>query len=157
MAAITKEQAIEFLSNLDPMQLRVLVREVEAKWGLQPVGGLVMGVWMPAAPIPVYGVAPVFVTEFPGTNPPGPCLAGPAYGVPGTWGEEQYEFTVTLVKLTGNRLDAFKLVRAITGVGLAESKAFVESLPKVLKRDVSKADAEDIRKMFQGIGVIRLD
>lgn len=136
MSTITKEQAIEFLSNLDPMQLQVLRLEVERKLGLGLVN--VDGHVMPSAPVPIYGASPVYTAS--------------AYGIAGTWVEEQYEFDVILETYGPNRIEAMKVVRTITGMGLSDSKALVDSLPKFVKRGVSKADAEDMKTAFAKIG-----
>ena len=63
--------------------------------------------------------------------------AGPAAAA-----EEQTEFTVTLESFGEKKIDVIKAVRAITGLGLGEAKALVEGAPKVLKENVSKADAD---------------
>ena len=44
---------------------------------------------------------------------------------------------------------SFKIVKEITGLGLADAKSFVESLPKTIKTGISKADAEQIKEMFE--------
>jgi len=45
-----------------------------------------------------------------------------------------------------------KEVRAITGLGLAESKALVESAPKAIKEGVSKAEAEELKTKLEAAG-----
>src|SRR5574344_89227 len=65
--------------------------------------------------------------------------AAPAAGAAA---EEQTEFTVTLESFGEKKIDVIKAVRAITGLGLGEAKALVEGAPKVLKENVSKADAD---------------
>jgi large subunit ribosomal protein L7/L12 len=68
--------------------------------------------------------------------------AGPAAGGAAA-AEEQTEFTVTLEKFdAAKKIAVIKAVRAITGLGLGEAKALVEGAPKVLKENVSKADAD---------------
>ena len=66
--------------------------------------------------------------------------AAPAAGAAA---EEQTEFTVTLESVAADKkIAVIKAVRAITGLGLGEAKALVEGAPKVLKENVSKADAD---------------
>lgn len=67
--------------------------------------------------------------------------AGPVAGGAAA-AEEQTEFTVTLESFGDKKIDVIKAVRAITGLGLGEAKALVEGAPKVLKENVSKADAD---------------
>jgi large subunit ribosomal protein L7/L12 len=66
--------------------------------------------------------------------------------------EEPTEFNVILVNDGGQKIPAIKVVRAITDLGLADAKAFVESLPKAVKEGVDKAAAEEIKKKFDEIG-----
>lgn len=70
--------------------------------------------------------------------------AGPAQGQ--AVAEEKTEFSVVLTEAGSNKVAAIKVVREITGLGLADAKATVESAPKVLKEGISKADAEALLK-----------
>ena len=51
-----------------------------------------------------------------------------------------------------NKINVIKEVRAVTGLGLAEAKALVESAPKAVKEGVSKEDAEKIKKALEAAG-----
>ncbi|WP_040236290.1 50S ribosomal protein L7/L12 [Borrelia crocidurae] len=73
---------------------------------------------------------------------------GPATGVV----EEQTEFDVMLVSFGDSKINVIKEVRAITGLGLGEAKALVESAPKAVKEGVSKSDAEEIKKKLEAVG-----
>jgi large subunit ribosomal protein L7/L12 len=67
--------------------------------------------------------------------------------------EEKTEFTVILVEVPADKkINAIKEVRAITGLGLGEAKAFVESTPKPVKEGVSKEDAEKFKKQLEAAG-----
>ena len=66
--------------------------------------------------------------------------------------EEKTEFDVILTDFGANKVAAIKVVREITGLGLAEAKAAVEAAPKVIKEGASKADAEAIVKKITDIG-----
>ena len=59
--------------------------------------------------------------------------------------EEKTEFDVVLKGFGANKLAVIKVVRTITGLGLAEAKAAVEGAPTTLKEAVSKDEAEDIK------------
>jgi len=66
--------------------------------------------------------------------------------------EEKTEFDVILAAAGANKINVIKEVRAITGLGLTESKALVEGAPKAVKEAVSKADAEKIKKQLEEAG-----
>ena len=66
--------------------------------------------------------------------------------------EEQTEFTVILAAAGANKIGAIKEVRAITGLGLKEAKDLVEGAPKPVKENVSKAEAEEIKKKLEAAG-----
>ncbi len=80
------------------------------------------------------------------------AVAGPAGAGAAAVVEEKTEFDVTLTDFGANKVAAIKVVREITGLGLAEAKAAVEAAPKVIKEGVSKADAEAIVKKITDIG-----
>ena len=66
--------------------------------------------------------------------------------------EEKTEFDVILTDVGPNKINVIKEVRAITGLGLKEAKDLVEAAPKTIKEQVSKADAEDIKKKLVEAG-----
>ncbi|WEK05828.1 MAG: 50S ribosomal protein L7/L12 [Candidatus Devosia phytovorans] len=66
--------------------------------------------------------------------------------------EEKTEFDVVLASFGDNKINVIKEVRAITGLGLGEAKALVESAPKAIKEGVSKAEAEDIKTKLEAAG-----
>ena len=66
--------------------------------------------------------------------------------------EEQTEFTVVLKAAGEKKVEAIKVVRAITGLGLKEAKDLVEGAPQVVKEGVSKADAEKFKKELEAAG-----
>ena len=66
--------------------------------------------------------------------------------------EEKTEFDVILASFGENKINVIKEVRAITGLGLGEAKALVESAPKAIKEGASKAEAEDIKAKLEGAG-----
>ena len=61
---------------------------------------------------------------------------------------EQDEFNVVLTNFGDNKVSVIKAVRAITGLGLKEAKAMVESAPATVKEGVSKEDAEETVKQL---------
>ena len=66
--------------------------------------------------------------------------------------EEKTEFEVVLKEVGDNKINVIKEVRAITGLGLGEAKALVESAPKPIKEGVSKDEAEKIKKQIEEAG-----
>ena len=123
MADITKDQVVDYLSNLPVIQIAELIKTLEDKWGVK------------AAPVAVAGVA-------------GPA----AGGAPAAAAEEQTEFTVVLKESGANKINVIKVVREITGLGLKEAKDLVEGAPKDLKEGVAKAEAEDFKKKLEEAG-----
>ncbi len=81
-------------------------------------------------------------------------VAVAAAGVPaaGAAEAEKTEFTVTLKAIGSQKIKVIKEVRAITGLGLKEAKELVESAPKAFKEDVSKEEAEKIKKQVEDVG-----
>ena len=77
-------------------------------------------------------------------------VAGPA--VAAAVVEEQTEFTVVLLAAGEKKVEAIKVVRAATGLGLKEAKDLVDGAPKAVKEGVSKADAEALRKLLEDAG-----
>jgi len=80
------------------------------------------------------------------------AVAGPASGVAAAVVEEKTEFDVVLTEAGPNKVAAIKVVREITGLGLAEAKAAVEAAPKVIKEGISKADADAVVKKIIDAG-----
>ncbi|HET6537157.1 MAG TPA: 50S ribosomal protein L7/L12 [Sphingopyxis sp.] len=79
------------------------------------------------------------------------AVAAPAAGG-GAAVEEKDEFDVILTGDGGNKINVIKEVRAITGLGLGEAKALVESAPKPIKEGASKAEAEELKKKLEAAG-----
>lgn len=65
---------------------------------------------------------------------------------------EQTEFSVVLTEIGGQKIGVIKEVRAITGLGLKDSKELVESAPKAVKEGLSKEDAEEIKGKLEAAG-----
>jgi large subunit ribosomal protein L7/L12 len=66
--------------------------------------------------------------------------------------EEKTEFTVVLKDGGANKINVIKVVREATGLGLKEAKALVDEAPKPVKENISKADAEDLKKKLTEAG-----
>ncbi|MDY0195536.1 MAG: 50S ribosomal protein L7/L12 [Sulfurovaceae bacterium] len=116
--AITKEDVIEFISNMTVLELSELVKEFEEKFGVSAQATVVAG---------------------------GGAVAAEAV-------EEKTEFDVVLTSGGEKKINAIKVVREVTGLGLKEAKDAVENAPTVLKEGASKAEAEDIKKKLEEAG-----
>jgi len=79
-----------------------------------------------------------------------PAAGGAAAG--GAAAEEKTEFDVVLADIGAEKIKVIKAVREITGLGLAEAKALVESAPKAIKEAVGKDDAEEMKKKLEEAG-----
>ena len=66
--------------------------------------------------------------------------------------EEKTEFDVELTEVGPNKVKVIKVVREVTGLGLKEAKAVVESAPATIKEGVSKDEAEDLKKKLEEAG-----
>ncbi|MEO2088625.1 MAG: 50S ribosomal protein L7/L12 [Gemmataceae bacterium] len=87
----------------------------------------------------------------------GVMMAGPAAGGGGAAAApaaEPTEFNVVLEGVTdpGKKIGIIKVVRELTGQGLAEAKATVEGAPKDIKTSVDKKTAEDLKKKLEEAG-----
>jgi len=80
------------------------------------------------------------------------AMAAPAAGAAAPAAEEKTEFDVVLAEIGAEKIKVIKAVREITGLGLAEAKAVVESAPKALKEGVSKDEAEELKKKLEEVG-----
>jgi large subunit ribosomal protein L7/L12 len=79
----------------------------------------------------------------------GPAAAAPAAA-------EQTEFSVILKDAGANKIATIKAVREVTALGLKEAKDLVDGAPKPLKEGVSKEDAENIKKKFEGVATVEI-
>ncbi len=121
--AVTKEDVIEFISNMTVLELSEFIKELEDKFGVSA-----------AAPVAV-------------------AAAGAAPGAEaGGAQEEKTEFDVILADVGSQKIKVIKEVRAVTGLGLKEAKELVESAPKPIKEGVSKEEAEKIKEQVEAVG-----
>ncbi|HAR33323.1 MAG TPA: 50S ribosomal protein L7/L12 [Desulfobacter sp.] len=124
MADITKDDVIEFISNMSVLELSELIKELEDKFG-------------------VSAAAPVAFAA--GAMPAGADAGAAAE-------EEKTEFDVILEVAGDKKINVIKEVRAITGLGLKEAKALVEEAPKAVKEGIAKEEAEKIKEQLEGAG-----
>ena len=83
------------------------------------------------------------------------AMAAPAAGAAAAAVEEKTEFDVVMTGFdAAAKIKVIKVVREITGLGLAEAKAAVEATPKTLKEAVSKDEAEELKKKLEEAGAV---
>ncbi len=122
MAEVTKEQVIDFISNMSVLELSDLVKEMEEK----------------------FGVSAAVVAVAPG--------AGAAATADAQVEEEQTTFDVVLMAAGDKKINVIKEVRAITALGLKEAKDFVEGAPNPVREGITKEEAEQLKKQLEGAG-----
>ena len=88
----------------------------------------------------------------------GVTAAAPAVAVAAAGGgaveeeEEKTSFTVMLTGIGANKIAVIKEVRAITELGLREAKELVDSAPKSIKENITKEEAEEVKKRIEATG-----
>ncbi len=80
------------------------------------------------------------------------AVAAPVAAAAGPAAEEKTEFDVVMTDFGAEKIKVIKEVRAITNLGLAEAKAKVEGVPAVIKEQVSKEEAEELKKRLEDVG-----
>jgi large subunit ribosomal protein L7/L12 len=91
-----------------------------------------------------FGVSPMMAVATASAGGGGPAAAGAA--------EEKTEFTVELKNAGSQKIQVIKVVRELTGKGLKEAKDLVEGAPQVVKENVKKEEAEEIKKKLEEAG-----
>lgn len=66
--------------------------------------------------------------------------------------EEKTDFGVELTDSGANKIAVIKVVKEITGLGLADAKALVDGAPKMVKEGVKKEEAEEMKKKIEEAG-----
>jgi large subunit ribosomal protein L7/L12 len=118
------QQLVDDLSALTVLEAAELSKMLEEKWGVSA-----------AAPVAVAAA---------------PAAGG---GAPAAAAEEQTEFTVVLTAGGDKKINVIKEVRAVRpDLGLKEAKDLVEGAPQNVKENVSKQEAEEIKKKLEEAG-----
>jgi len=119
---ITKDDVVKFIEEMTVLELSVLVKELEEKFGVSAAAPMVAAMAVP-------GGAPAAAAA-----------------------EEKTEFNAILTGFGAEKIQVIKVVRAITGLGLKEAKDLVEGIPKPIKEGISKDEATDIKKKIEEVG-----
>ena len=80
------------------------------------------------------------------------AVAAPVAAAAGPAAEEKTEFDVVMTDFGSEKIKVIKEVRGITNLGLAEAKALVEGVPAKIKEQVSKDEAEELKKQLEAVG-----
>ena len=119
------DKIVDDLSSLTVLEAAELSKLLEEKWG-------------------VSAAAPVAVAAAGG---------GAAAAAPAEAAEEQTEFTVMLMAGGDKKINVIKEVRGVrSDLGLKEAKDLVEAAPAAVKENVSKQEAEEIKKKLEEAG-----
>lgn len=122
MSELKKEDILEAIEKMSVLDLSELVKAIEEKFGVSA-----------AAPVAV-------------------AAAGPA-AAPAEAAEEQTEFDVVLKSFdAAKKITVIKELRAVTQLGLKEAKDKVEGAPTTIKEEVTKEEAEEIKKKLEAAG-----
>ena len=116
-------QVKELLNGMTVLELSGLVKELQEEWGV-------------SAAVPTVAVAA-------GAMPGGGEAAAE---------EEQIEFDVVLTAVGDKKIQVIKVVRELTGLGLKEAKAVVDSAPGPVKEKVSKEESETMKAKLEEVG-----
>src|SRR2546430_1972358 len=120
--AISTEDFVKQIETMSVLDLSNLVHALEDRFGVSAAAA--------AAPAAAAGVA--------------------AAAAPGA--EGQTEFTVVLDSAGDKKINVIKAVREVTSLGLKEAKDLVEGAPQTIKENVSKDEADKIKKVFEEAG-----
>src|ERR1700744_1051660 len=121
------QQLEDQIVSLSLLDAAALVKKLEERLGVSAAA---------AAPVAVAG------------GGAGAAAAAPA--------EEKTEFNVILKDAGTNKINPIKAVREVTSLGLKEAKDLVDGAPKPLKENVSKEEAETVRKKFEGVATVEV-
>jgi len=119
-----KSSIIDLVKNMTVLELSDLVKDLEKEFGVT------------AAPAAV------------GVASPGATSTAPEEE------KEKTTFAVLLKQFGDKKIQVIKEVRAITDLGLKEAKDLVESAPKSIKENVSKEEAEELKKKLEAVGAV---
>lgn len=123
--AISTEDFVKQIETMSVLDLSNLVKALEDRFGVSAA----------AAAMPM---------AMPGAGAGAGAAAAPA--------EAQTEFTVVLSEVGDKKINVIKAVREVTSLGLKEAKDLVEGAPQTVKENVSKEEAEKIKKVFEDAG-----
>ena len=87
-----------------------------------------------------------------GVSAAAPVMVAGGAAAGGAAAEEKTDFDVVLASAGDQKIKVIKVVREITGLGLAEAKAMVDGAPKTVKEAAAKEEAEEIKTKLEEVG-----
>ncbi|MGN1092367.1 MAG: 50S ribosomal protein L7/L12 [Monoglobaceae bacterium] len=87
-----------------------------------------------------------------GVSAAAPVMVAGGAAAGGAAAEEKTDFDVVLASAGDQKIKVIKVVREITGLGLADAKALVDGAPKTLKEGAAKEEAEEIKTKLEEVG-----
>ena len=121
--SVSQEQVVDYIKNLKLSEVKDLIGILEEELGVEA-----------SAPVAVAAVG------------------GAAGGAGGEAAAEKTEFDVVMNSFGAQKIKVIKAVRELTGLGLKEAKAMVESAPAKVKEGVSKEDADAAKAALEEVG-----
>ena len=121
--SLSKDDILNAIAEMSVMDVVELVEAMEEKFGVSTA---------------------VAVAAAPATSSTGGDAGGAA--------EEKDEFEVVITSAGDKKVNAIKVVRAVTGLGLKEAKALVDEAPSTVKEGLPKDEAEDIKSQLEEAG-----
>ncbi|MBI72243.1 MAG: 50S ribosomal protein L7/L12 [Candidatus Marinimicrobia bacterium] len=119
---MSKEDVLSYLESANMLEISDLISDIEEKFGVSA-----------AAPVAVAG-----------------GVAAPADGAAPA--EEKTEFDVELTTTGDKKIGVIKVIREVTSVGLKEAKDMADGAPSVIKEQLSKDEAEEVKKKLEEAG-----
>ncbi|MBO6558753.1 MAG: 50S ribosomal protein L7/L12 [Pseudomonadales bacterium] len=120
--SLSKDDLLNAIAEMSVMEVVELVEAMEEKFGVSAAAAVAAA----------------------------PAAAGGGDAAGGA--EEKDEFDVVITSAGDKKVNAIKVVRAVTGLGLKEAKALVDEAPSSIKEGVPKDEAEDIKKQLEEAG-----
>ena len=122
MAKISKEDVLSYLENANMLEISDLISDIEEKFGVSA-----------AVPVAVAGVA------------------SPADGDAAS-SEEKTEFDVELTSVGDKKIGVIKVIREVKSIGLKEAKDMADNAPSIVKEQLGKDEAEEVKKKLEEAG-----
>ena len=121
--SLSKDDILNAIAEMSVMDVVELVEAMEEKFGVTSVAAVA-------------------------ASPAAVAVGGDAGGA----AEEKDEFDVVIISAGDKKVNAIKVVRAVTGLGLKEAKALVDEAPSTVKEGLPKDEAEDIKSQLEEAG-----
>ena len=123
--ALTKEEIISAIKEMNVVDLADLVKSLEDEFGVTAAAPVAV------AAAPAGGDAAAAVEE-----------------------EEKTEFEVHIREIGPNKINVIKAVREVTSLGLREAKELVESAPAAVKESVPRDEADSVKTKLEEAGAV---